>query len=103
MENFPNNEQQQRREWLITDLKEKGYEDPEVKETLQAWFKSQEDARGIEPGSEIKDMIEYAELLRDAGLAVEAKEVLEDAIKNAWQGFQDVALCDRIETMIDSL
>jgi hypothetical protein len=48
-------------------------------------------------------MIEYALVLKDAGLKKEAKAVLDDALLNAWSGFQDAVLCEKIDGIIDSL
>jgi len=103
MEKIQNNEQFARREWIVVNLKDRGFEDPETKEVLAAWFKYQEIVRRPEPGSEIDDMIEYALVLKDAGLKKEAKAVLDDALLNAWSGFQDAVLCEKIDGIIDSL
>ncbi len=104
MEGFPNNnEQAKRRERLVKGLREKGPDDLEVKAELQAWYEYQESVRGSEPGSEINDMIEQAELFRDAGFREQAIDILNDALTNAWTGFQDEELCGKIDGLIDKI
>ena len=48
-------------------------------------------------------MIEYAALCKDAGLLDNARDILEDALKNAWMGLQDEALCKEIDALIAAL
>ena len=60
-------------------LKEKGFDDPEVKRVFAEWYGYQEKIRGQEVGSEIKDLIEIALLYKDAGLIDDARSALDDA------------------------
>ncbi len=102
MERSPSIEQAQRRAWLVDNLK-RGYDDPDVKKIMQAWFAHQELVRRPKPGSEIDDLIEYAFLLKDAGFSDAAWDALSDARRNARSdrtGDQDMIA--KIEGLIDA-
>jgi hypothetical protein len=105
MEAFKNNSEQiGRRQFIVDNLRARGYEDPEVKETIAAWYACQEEIRTSESGSEIRDMIEQAELFRDAGDTEQAYNILWDAQTNVLADASgDSELAAKIQAMMDAL
>jgi hypothetical protein len=114
-EHTPEGEQARRREWLVANMKERGLDDPEVREKLIAWTDAlhaerapDHSADALDPMldrfSGVRNTIEQAILLRDAGFIDEEREHLSYARMDAdgW-GEQGQALCKEIDDLIVSL
>ncbi|MBI2446700.1 MAG: hypothetical protein HYV51_02660 [Parcubacteria group bacterium] len=71
---------------LIRLLKEKGTEDPETRELLDAWTREQEERieEGNDPAAKIEFNFKRARLYFDAGYVEEALENLEADRMEAW-------------------
>ncbi len=90
---FEKNEtsQAERRAWLVANLREKGYQDPEARETLIAWMQTEEEhaARINSSEANIEVIINKALLLKECGLIADAEEELGIAWDNAIQEGND--------------
>jgi len=114
MEQIPNNEQAERRAWLVANLKERGADDPEAKAMLTAWLEAEQNKRNPDyadsvlgntedHGSGIPATIELGILQKEAGFPVEAKETLLAALEDAYNMGGQEELEIKIEGVLDSL
>jgi hypothetical protein len=76
---------------LAALLKEKGVENPEAREALIRWTRSQEDlvVQSKDPDASIKFELKRARLYASSGYVEEAMQAYEDAHEIAWNEGKD--------------
>ncbi|KKS46612.1 hypothetical protein A2567_00825 [Candidatus Azambacteria bacterium RIFOXYD1_FULL_42_11] len=87
MEEVPSVEKQENAEQRLARLlKEKGAEDPEARDLLDAWTREQEERveEGSDPAAKIEFNLKRARLYFEAGYVEEALENFEAARMQAW-------------------
>lgn len=99
MEQIPNNEQLERRRWLVANLETKGDEDPLVKETLDLWVTIEQMERQARNEPNYFLTIELARIFEEARWPGRANELLDLAAMDAYQ-FGDMETYEKMQKAI---